>query len=194
MLDVNTGCWTTIFASEELPRLSVQDALANPPPYPSVSYPDRHSPEWMVCTIYRQEAAPAGWLINARTGARFKLPESKTTGLSNHVQVERFSKDGSRFFAFSSSDNEGEPGQNGRHRKLSVYRLTDSGVELIRSFPWDDTYREPEWLGNGQLLYLKRVKSGLLRDRGELWTAVIETGQQRPFFAGSAAVSRPSAE
>ncbi len=186
-LDVATGCWTTVFTSEELPRLSARDALTDPQPLPSISYPDEHSPDWMVGIYYREGTARTGWLINARTGTRFALPEKCEHRF-------RLSKDGSRFFAWSTSENQEEPGHDRRQRRLSVYRLTNDRVELMNSFRWDVTFPEPSWLGNDRLLYHKRVKSGFLSDRGELWTVAIETGQHRPFFTGSGARARSAAE
>jgi hypothetical protein len=189
VLDVITGRWTTVLTSEDLPRLGVKDALVNPKRSPYVLHPDRHSGDWMVCTVDRGGAAPARWLINSQTRARFKLPE-KDKG-----EISRFSKDGSRFFTLSSIE---EPGTDSAHRLLSFYRIKNSGVELVNSLRWEEDRVEPAWLGNDQLLYhkrvnlshgplphRKRVELGLLSDRGELWTVDIQTGQQRPFFAGT---------
>jgi hypothetical protein len=147
----------------------------------------------MVCTVDRGDAAPARWLINSQTCARFKLPE-KDKG-----EISRFSKDGSRFFTLSSIE---EPGTDSVHRLLSFYRIKNSGVELVNSLRWEEDRVEPAWLGNDQLLYhkrvnlshgplphRKRVELGLLSDRGELWTVDIQTGQQRPFFAATDSVA-----
>jgi hypothetical protein len=182
VLDVFSDAWTTVFSADELPVLSFRDTLGRPRSSVSVNYPDHHSPAWMLCNIHRTDTASATVLINARTGARFELPGQNKASLGHSV---RFSKDGSRLFALSTSTNEGEPDEDRRREVLlNVYQLKNNGIEAVHSIPWD-ALPNPSWLGNDRLLYLKLTDSAFLYDRGELWVVDVETGQQRPFFRAS---------
>jgi hypothetical protein len=193
LLDIATGGWKTVLTADGLPRLAVKDALANRQCFPSISYPDGHVPQWMVCSIDRRSAATTKWLINSQTGARLQLPE-KDKG-----EISRFSKDGSRFFTGFRMENKQEP-EDSRPLLLTFYQIKEAGIELVNSFTWDDAHDQLKWIGNDRLLYLKRgnrdngqtphrrrLDLGLLYERGELWTVDVATGQQRPFFTGASA-------
>jgi hypothetical protein len=191
VLDVAIGAWKTILTAEDLPHFTMKEALTSRYPVVMVSYPDRHGTGWMICTVEHPGAAETRLLINIQTGARFKLPEK------DQGQISRFSKDGAQFFTLSFIENEREQGRDQHDRLVSVYRLKNSSVQFVNSFRWEENRLKPEWLGNERLIYRKpvsnerllhkRIELGL-HDRGELWTVDVQTGQERPFFAGNDSV------
>jgi hypothetical protein len=178
VLDIVGGGWTTVLSSPQVPTFSVRETLAHQEPFISFSY--QRSSDWIVWTVNPTKGVPARWLIDNRSRARFKVPEGKEGGFD---EFGRFSKDESRFFAFSHPSLEEGIGEH-RLDRLRVYRFNKSGIELVNSLDWDRTHRDPAWLGEDRLLFLKT--GGTLLGRGELWTVNIATGQEQPFFAGSA--------
>ena len=175
VLDVTTGHWTAVLPSQELPRLGVQDVLANRHRLTSFHYPDTHSPDRLICVV---EHASAEFCIDP-TDACGRL-EQRGRRLS-----DRRSTAGGRRAALGTRRRARLAVRaDGAAARRAVYRLGKSGVELVNSFAWAGALGDPVWLGNDRLLYRKRIKSGLLSDRGELWSLDIDNGQQRPFFAG----------